>query len=423
MSGKGDGSSLRKAGLAAGIVMLMMAPAGPATAAPARVGNVQKAMEELAKVPGVVGAVGGAYVDGRSVGQGSGGSRLRGGEGGRIPANARFRIWSQTKQMVGTVVLQLVEEGRLGVDDKLGDLLPVVAAEDLVTRADDITVRQMLQHTSGIPDWYADPAGSPGDPSFDPFDFTTHYQPLDLVKWSRGRPRTGEPGEKYSYSSTNYTLLGMVIERLTGHDLATELHQRLFGPLGMTKTYLTVKPPEGIKGPHGHSYYPDTNGNLRDVDRYNASLAGGGSGGVVSTAHDVSAFQRAFTQGKLLPPALQQILTQPLPDQPRPAGKGRDRCSDQFKIQGGDGPGSVAITFYSDDGRRQLAISVTLSVKDNSEQLQAMGKAVETVFCPSSPPAQAGSAADTALRTGRPSRPGHQPRNARSTSSWSSTKR
>lgn len=361
--------------------MLVMAPAGPAVAAPARVGNVQLAMQELAKAPGVVGAVGAAYVDGRSVGQGSGGSRLLNGAGGSIPANARFRIWSQTKQMVGTVALQLVDEGRLGVDDKLGDLLPVVVRKDLVTRAGDITVRQMLQHTSGIPDWYAAPGGNPEDPSFDPFDFTTHYRPLDLVKWSRERPRTGEPGEKYSYSSTNYTLLGMIVERVTGQPLAAELSRRLFGPFGMTRTYLTVRPPEGIQGPHGHGYYPDSTGKVRDVDRYNASLAGAGAGGVVSTAYDVSAYQRAFTQGRLLPPALQRILTQPLPSQRRPAGSGRDSCGDDFKILGGDGPGSIAMTFYSDDGRRQLAISVTLTGKDNSAAGQAMGAAVESVFC------------------------------------------
>ncbi|WUH98176.1 beta-lactamase family protein [Spirillospora sp. NBC_00431] len=364
--------------------MLIMAPAGPATAAPTRAGDVQKAMEELAKAPGVVGAVGGAYVDGRSIGLGSAGSRLLDGKGGRIPANARFRIGSQTKQMVATVVLQLVDEGRLGVDDKLADLLPVVVEKDLVTRADEITVRQMIRHTSGIPDWYAgkpNPDGSEGEePSFDVFDFTTHYRPLDLVQWSRSRPRTGEPGEKWSYSNTNYTLLGMIVERLTGHDLSAEMETRLFRPLGMTKTYLPVKPPEGIKGPHGHGYYPDADGRLRDVDRFNASIAGA-AGGVVSTAHDVSAFQRAFNQGRLLPPELQRVLTDRLPAAPRTRDNGR--CGDDLYIVGGTAPGFLAMTFYSEDGRRQFAMSFTLSAKVSAVQID-VSKAVETVFCPSS---------------------------------------
>ncbi|QXJ19703.1 beta-lactamase family protein [Actinomadura graeca] len=374
-----------RAGLAAGAAMAMLAYAWPATAAPARVGNVQKAMEELADAPGVVGTVGGAYVDGRPVGLGSAGSRLLGGKGGRIPATSRFRIGSQTKEMVATVVLQLVQEGRLGVDDKLHDLLPEVAEKDLVARADEITVRQMIRHTSGIPDWYAaepNPDGSEGELSFDVFDFTTHYRPLDLVKWSRGRPRTGEPGEKWSYSNTNYTLLGMIIERSTGHDLATEMHRRLFGPLRMTKTYLPLKPPEGIKGPHGHGYFPDADGRLRDVDRFNASIAGA-AGGVISTAHDVSAFKRAFIQGRLLPPELQRVLTERLPKGSRVLDDGIGLCGGTFNIMGGTTAGYLAMTFYSDDGRRQLAVSATLSVKDPSAVGEAMGKTVETVFCPS----------------------------------------
>ncbi|MFC4908113.1 serine hydrolase domain-containing protein [Actinomadura gamaensis] len=375
-----------------------MGQVGPAIAAPERVGSVQEAMDELAKVHGVVGAIGGAYVDGRPVGKGSAGSRLLDGEGGRIPADARFRIGSQTKEMVATVVLQLVEEGRLGVDDKLADLLPVVARKDLVERAGDITVRQMLRHTSGIPDWYAaepNPDGSEGEISFDVFDFTTRYRPLDLVKWSRARPRTGEPGERFSYSNTNYTLLGMVIERLTGRSLAAELHDRLFAPLKMTRTYLPEKPPEGIRGPHGHGYYPDARGRLRDVDRFNASL-GGAAGGVVSTAHDVSAFKRAFTQGRLLPPELQRVLTDRLPQTPPPppgGGGGGGLCGGKLQGQviGGSTAGYVTMTFASADGRRQFAMSATLSVKDISEPGRAMMKAVESVFCPSSSANPAGA--------------------------------
>ncbi|WP_169787698.1 serine hydrolase domain-containing protein [Luteipulveratus mongoliensis] len=386
MSYKNVRPRLGTAGLAAGIAMLMVAQAGPAsaTAATARVDNVQKAMDELARVPGVVGAVGGAYVDGKPIGLASGGTRLLGGKGGKIPADSRFRIGSQTKEMVATAVLQLVNEGKLSVDDKLSDVLPVVAKKDLVTRADDITVRQMIQHTSGIPDWYADepkPDGTEGDISFDPFDFTTYYRPLELVKWSRDRPRTGEPGEKFSYSNTNYTLLGLIIERVTGNSLATVLHRQLFGPLGMTKTYLAVKPPEGIKGPHGHGYYPDGDGRLRDVDRFNASF-GTGAGGVISTAHDMSAFQRAFNQGRLLPPELQRVITEPVPHHPYQA-QGRSDCGSDFNVLGGSTAGYFTLTIYSDDGRRQLSMSATLSVKDPAEAAQAMGKAVETIFCPS----------------------------------------
>ncbi|MCA2229697.1 serine hydrolase domain-containing protein [Nonomuraea aurantiaca] len=361
---------------------LLLATTSPATAASTRsaaTGDVQQAMDALAKTPGVVGAIGGAYADGKPAGQGSAGSRLLDGKGGTIPANSRFRIGSQSKQMVATVLLQLVEEGRLGLDDKLGDLLPEVAADGLVELADEITVRQLIQHTSGIPDWFH--KGSSTTPAFDVFDFTTYYRPIDIVKMTRGWPRTGAPGEKFAYSNTNYTLIGMIIEKVSGHTLADELNRRLFRPLGMTRTYQLTKPPQGIKGPHGHGYYPDSTGRLRDVHRFNASY-GNGAGGVVSTTHDVSAFQRAFTQGRLLPPSLQQILTPP------PAGGGGQQgpglCGGKLKgdMPGGSAPGLTALTFASADGRRQFAISVTVSTADTRSVIPAMIKAVEAVLCP-----------------------------------------
>jgi D-alanyl-D-alanine carboxypeptidase len=360
---------------AATVAALLLATASPATAAGATaVGDVQQAMKTLAETPGVVGAIGGAYVDGKPAGQGTAGSRLLNGKGGTIPAGSRFYIGSQTKQMVGTVLLQLVEKGRLALDDKLADLLPEVAAGGLVERADEITVQQLIQHTSGIPDWWSRDGS---EPAFDVFDFTTYYRPIDIVKTTRGLPRTGEPGERFAYSNTNYTLIGMIIEKVTGGTLAGELDRRLFRPLGMTRTYALTKPPEGIKGPHGHGYHPDSTGTLRDMHRANASW-GFGAGNVVSTTHDVSAFQRAFNQGKLLPPALQKVLAGP----PRSAKQSTGQCADDLLMQGGSGLGYTTLILYSTDGRQQFEMSVTRSTTDESAIIPAMVKAGQTVLCP-----------------------------------------
>ncbi|MFD0684707.1 serine hydrolase domain-containing protein [Actinomadura fibrosa] len=375
MSYKGVRPRLRWGALAAGVAMLVMAPASPATAARLPVGNVQKAMDGLARTPGVVGAIGGVYVDGRPAGAGTAGSRLLNGEGGTIPADSRFAIGSQTKAMVATALLQLVEEGRVGLDDKLAALLPEVAG-GLVERADEITVRQLIQHTSGIPDFWSKDGSS--EPSFDVFDFTTYYRPIDVVATTRGRPRTGEPGETFAYSNTNYTLLGMIIERVTGRTLAAELDRRLFRPLGMTRSYALTRPPDGIKGPHGHGYYPDSTGTLRDMDHANASW-GFGAGNVVSTTHDVSAFQRALDQGRLLPPSLQAVLTGGAA-----GGKVRQRadgCVDDLYLQGGSGIGYTTLMLYTGDGRRQFEISVTRSV-DDATVIPEMAKAGQAVLCP-----------------------------------------
>ncbi|MFE0156848.1 serine hydrolase domain-containing protein [Nonomuraea sp. NPDC059007] len=358
------------AGLAVGLACAVLALSLPAPAAAAdqvKLGNVQKAMATLAKIDGVVGAIGEVYVDGKRVGQGTAGSRLLDGKGGRIPPNSRYRVGSQTKLMTATVLLQLVKEGKLGLDDKLADVLPEMAQQDLVERADEITVQQLIRHTSGIPDFFASGQFD------DPFDFTTYYPPIDLVKASRKMPRAGEPGKGFSYSNTNYVLLGLIIEKVAGRTLPAELTRRLFAPLKMSRTYLPTRPPQGIKGPHGHGYYPDATGKPRDVDRQNASL-GGAAGGVISTAHDVSAFYRALNQGRLLPPDLQRAMGQPLPN----------LCGGTVAAVAGNGPGFLAVTFSSADGRRQFAVSTTLKVKN--EQAMAIGeainKAAEAVLCP-----------------------------------------
>ncbi|GAA3603795.1 hypothetical protein GCM10022419_105440 [Nonomuraea rosea] len=243
-----------------------------------------------------------------------------------------------------------------------------MAQEDLVERAGEITVQQLIRHSSGIPDFFASGKFD------DAFDFTTDYSPIDLVKASRKVSRTGEPGAGFAYSNTNYVLLGLIVEKVTGRSLAAELTRRLFAPLGMKHTYLTTKPPQGIKGPHGHGYYPDAKGEPRDVDRQNASL-GGAAGGVVSTSGDLSAFYRAFNQGRLLPADLQKAVGQPRPG----------LCDGTVAAAAGSGPGFLAVTYTSEDGRRQFVVSTTLKI-DNRQAMpvgDAMNKAAETVLCPS----------------------------------------
>ncbi|MEU6414085.1 serine hydrolase domain-containing protein [Microbispora sp. NPDC046933] len=359
--------------------VLTLGTAVPATAATTttgtkpRVGDVQQAMETLAKTSGVVGAIGEVYVDGKRVGAGSAGSRLLGGKGGKIPSGARYRIGSQTKQMTATLLLQLVEEGKISLDDKLADVLPDVVTKNQVERAGEITVRHLLRHLSGIPDYM--PVGL--------FDFTTRYSPADLLALSRKKSRTVEIGT-YQYSNTNYILLGLIIEKLTGHSLATEFKRRLFTPLGMKDTYLPVAPPQGITGPHGHGYAADDTGRMRDVDRVNASFLLG-AGGVVSTAHDMSAFQRAFRRGKLLPASLQKVITDPpegLP--PLPTG---GMCGGSPEIApaiAGSFPGFVSVTYTSADGRMQFAVSTTLAMSDGERNAMndVTRQAAKTVLCP-----------------------------------------
>lgn len=355
---------LGAAAVTATAVLAVGVPAPAAAAGHVELGDVQRAIQDLAEIDGVVGAIGEAYVDGRRVGRGTAGSRLIDGRGGRIPPGSRYRIASQTKLMEATVILQLVAEGKLGLDDELSDVLPEMAENDWVERAGEITVRQLVRHTSGIPEFV-------DSGQFDVFDFTTEYEPLDLVKAARTVPRAGEPGE-YRYSTTNYVLLGMIIERVTGHNRDDEFERRLFDPLGMDRSYLATKVSDQIRGPHGHGYHPDADGVPRDVDRLNATI---GAEGAISTAHDVSAFFRALSQGTLVPEDLRRELPRPFPSM----------CGGTVASASGGMPGIGSATFSSTDGRVQFAVAVTLEI--DNEQAQAVGDAVneaaEAVLCPS----------------------------------------
>ncbi|MEV4570947.1 serine hydrolase domain-containing protein [Nonomuraea sp. NPDC049419] len=236
----------KAAGLAGvACAMLTLGTTAPATAATGtdrpEFGDVQKALTELAASSKIVGAIGAVHIDGKRAAQGTGGTRLLDDKGGKIPPSARYRIGSQTKLMTGAVILQLVKEKKLTLDDKLSDLLPIVVEQDLVKLADQITLQQLLQHTSGIPNL----------PAADVFDMTYHT-PLEMVKQTSDLKRTGEPGAQFNYSNTNYFLLGLIIERYTKHTVSAEFERRLFDKLDMDRTYLPTTPPGGIKGPHGH---------------------------------------------------------------------------------------------------------------------------------------------------------------------------
>jgi D-alanyl-D-alanine carboxypeptidase len=138
-------------------------------------------------------------------------------------ANDRFRIGSVTKTYVATVALQLVAERRLTLMDTVARWLP-----GLVPNGEHITIRELLNHSSGIPEFDQDPR------VLKPYlsgHLAYHWTPRALVKIAVSHRARFAPGTRYSYSNTNYLLVGMVIEAVTGESLSRELEQRLFRPL------------------------------------------------------------------------------------------------------------------------------------------------------------------------------------------------
>jgi D-alanyl-D-alanine carboxypeptidase len=198
----------------------------------------------------------------------------------------RFRVGSVTKSFVATVVLQLEAEHRLSLDDSLQRWLPGVVPD-----AAAITLRELLQHTGGIPDYVAHL----------PHDVDSRlvsHTPAELLALIKNDPPTFRPGTGWSYSNTDYLLAGMLIRTVTGSDWRTEVQRRILGPLHLSATS-TPGAAITIAGPHLHGYQPDQAA-LVDVTRMSATQADS-AGEIISNAGDLSRFFSALLSGKLVP--------------------------------------------------------------------------------------------------------------------------
>jgi D-alanyl-D-alanine carboxypeptidase len=214
----------------------------------------------------------------------------------------QHRVGSITKTFTATVVLQLVGEGRLGLDDPIGRYVPDLVPADLGA---GVTVRMLLNHTSGIADY--DTVLFPDTAAMERWQRET-ISPAQLVALGLAEPRTGEPGARWSYSNTNYILAGVILERITGRSAEGEFARRIIRPLGLANTYLPGRSPY-LRGPHSAAYVPWPDGTLRDFSVYNMSWTWT-AGALVSTAADLNRFYRALLAGRLLRPAqLTQMKT------------------------------------------------------------------------------------------------------------------
>ncbi|MEV0108260.1 serine hydrolase domain-containing protein [Nocardia sp. NPDC050799] len=225
------------------------------------------------------------------------------------PIEGHVRIASNTKTFTATLVLQLVAEGRIGLETPAADYLPEFALDER------ITVRMLLQHTSGIFNFtgelYDDgtvvlgiPApGTPLGEEWVDHRFKT-YRPQELVELALSKPARFAPGTGWSYSNTNYALARLLIEKVTGRSFAEEVRRRILGPLGLSGTVAPETSPE-LPEPHAHAYYRYTQDGAEkivDVTRHNPSWTCGGD--MISTTRDLHTFISALLRGELLPAEL-----------------------------------------------------------------------------------------------------------------------
>ncbi len=222
----------------------------------------------------------------------------------RVPVQTcdRFRAASTTKALIGTVVVQLCDEGKMGLDDKLADLLPGVGGK--IPHAAQITVRQLLSHTSGIHDYQED-LNYRLDMFNNPRAATVKTSAGLLRDYVYGKPADFNPGERWGYSNSNFNLLELIIEKKEGKTAQQVLAGRLFTPLGMDG-YFEARDDAGLVRGYRDLY---DNGTLVSTDAWDPTDDGQGDGGFVGTAHDLYLFGRALFGGRLVTAASLAAMT------------------------------------------------------------------------------------------------------------------
>ncbi|MFH9347761.1 serine hydrolase domain-containing protein [Kitasatospora sp. NPDC017646] len=233
---------------------------------------------------------------------------------GPVTADAYLRIGSVTKVFTNTVVLQLVAEHRIGLDAPARQYVPEVLPEAY----GDVTVRQLLDHTSGLPK----PARTPG-PADGPGWQLRSVTPVDLLRESFAAADAAPTSRgEQQYNGLNSLVLGLVVEKVTGRSFTSELRRRIIQPLHLTHTGLPAADDPAIPSPHAEVY-------LDGQDVTEQSPYPWAEGGMVSTASDLDRFLTALFRGHLLPPAQQKLVFE-VPDVPSAADNtncaGTDAC-------------------------------------------------------------------------------------------------
>ncbi|MGP4113973.1 serine hydrolase domain-containing protein [Streptomyces sp. 4N509B] len=358
----------RACGLALAAAALAALAAGPPSSSPsqARPPALPSLDATLQAVPeaGVPGAYS-AVRDGTTHWQGAAG--VADVDTGRPMApDMHHRIGSISKTFTAVAVLQLVGEERIDLDAPVAAYLPELVAEGMDPA---VTVRMLLNHTSGINEYLAaafpslteDSTASLRENRF------REAEPEELARMGLAAPAVDAPGERFFYSNTNYVIAGLLLERVTGTDAGRYLAEHVVERAGLEDTYLPET--EFLEGPHARMY--DAWYGLIDPPRdyavYNASW-GWISYGLVSTMEDLNRFFAALFDGRLLEPAELEQMLQTVPVEGAPpelAGYGLGISPWEFSCgtfwgHSGTTLGAFSVAYTSPDGERQAAVGINL---------------------------------------------------------------
>ncbi|MEU8996174.1 serine hydrolase domain-containing protein [Streptomyces caniferus] len=350
----------------------LLAP--PAAVATARPDTVQQGLNALVHTDGLPAALASVKDrEGRTRTYTAGAGDLA--TGSKVPRDGQVRIGSNTKTFTAVVVLQLVGEGKIRLDAPVDSYVPgLVRGEGIDGR--DLTVRQLLQQTSGLPN-YTNYGLQP-----------RYYDPRDLLDIALRHKADFAPGTKWEYSNTNYVLAGLIIQKVTGRPLAQEIDQRIIKRIGLRHTSFPAPGDLTIREPHPKGYDQESAGApLRDVTETDPSW-GWAAGQMISTNSDLNRFFTALLTGRLLPaPQLAQMRT--TVPAGRPFGSGARyglglvstplSCGGVSWGHGGSFPGYETRGGVTDSGRA-ANVAVTIQPTDKAA-IGHVERVVDTALC------------------------------------------
>lgn len=366
--------------LSATLLVPTVAAAGQSSR-PAPDPAVQRTLDDLVRkdgFPGVLAAV--RTSDGRVRDYRAGVANLATQQ--RLPLDGQVRIGSNTKTFVATVVLQLVAEGEVQLDASVETYLPgLLRGKGIDGRR--ITVRQLLQHTSGLPEyvdlWFKDFARNQN----------RFVEPHELLETALTRPAQFAPGKKWAYSNTNYIVAGLLVQRVTGRPVAEEVNRRIIKPLGLRGTYWPREGERTLRGRHPRGYHTLVPGKAPvDVTATDTS-APWAAGALVSTPRDLMTFFTALLDGDLLEPAqLEEMQTTVAA--PGSTIRGDERyglgiqtftlsCGGTAWTHGGDIPGFETRHAVTTDGR--AAVVAVTSLPHGMPAARHVERAVDRAIC------------------------------------------
>jgi D-alanyl-D-alanine carboxypeptidase len=373
--------------LAVGVLAIaaLTACGTPTTEAPQQIGAamapkdaVQRSLDALVRDDGFHGALAAVRGEnGRTRDYTAGVGDLATGE--RVPKNGQVRIASNTKMFTATVVLQLVGEGKIGLDEPIETYLPGLVRGEGID-GHDITVRQLLQHTSGLADY--------DEVLITDYFAVQHkyFEPRQMLDAALTRPALFAPGEGWSYSNTNYVLAGLLIQKVTGRPVGEEITNRIIDRIGLRQTYWPED--QEIDGAHPHGYWPGADGKPVDVTVQDTSM-GWAAGALNGTPRDLNKFLTELLDGELLEPEqLTEMKT--LVDAPEFDTTGTARyglglatfelsCGGVAWTHGGNAPGYVSRNALTEDGR--AATVVVTGVPTSLPAAEHIEDALDTAIC------------------------------------------